>query len=125
MLDTHAVLWWFDRSPALSAAANAAIGNDANCVVVSAISVYEIAYKHRLGKLQQAELLLNGFAARMLDQGFELLDVDHQHALIGGTLDWPHKDPFDRMLVAQALVDDLTLVSNEALFEQMGVRRLW
>jgi PIN domain nuclease of toxin-antitoxin system len=118
-------LWWFIEAPALSRSAAAVLADPANRVLVSAVSAYELAYKHRLGKLEQAETLLGEFEKDLVGERFQQHEVSIAHALRAGRLPWPHKDPFDRLLVAQALADDLTLVSNEALFDATGVRRLW
>lgn len=98
---------------------------ETNTVLVSAVSGFEVALKHWLGKMPEAAPLVANFSFWIADQGFETLDVSLAHATTAGSLDWSHKDPFDRLLVAQALVDDLTLVSNEEPFDRTGVRRLW
>ena len=94
-------------------------------MLVSAVSAYEIAFKHRLGKLDEADALLADFDQRIAYQEFELLDVTHRHAIAAGRLDPCHRDPFDRILSAQALVEGVELVSKEKLFDGFGVRRLW
>lgn len=125
LLDTHAVLWIFDRPQLLSAAALKAVGDPTNRVFVSPISAYELALKHRLGKLNEAGPLLDVLADWMRDEDFERMPVTHEHALMAGRLDLRHRDPFDRLLMAQALVEGLALVSNEELFELFGVPRVW
>lgn len=125
LLDTHALLWAFTALSRLPAKARSALDDRNVTVFVSAISAYEIAFKHRLGKLDEAEVLLADFDQRLADQEFEVLAVAHRHALAAGRLDPRHRDPFDRILIAQALVEDVELVSNERLFDQYGVRRLW
>lgn len=125
LLDTHALLWWFTDPKALSQAALAALIDPRNTVLVSPVTIYELAYKNQIGKLEQANPLLDNLAVELGKRRFDRLDLTIEQALLGGRLAWPHKDPFDRLLVAQALVDDLTLVSNERLFDSTGVRRLW
>jgi PIN domain nuclease of toxin-antitoxin system len=85
----------------------------------------EIATKFRLGKLPSAARLAQDFEAVTDGQGFEPLSISTRHAHLAGSLAIAHKDPFDRLLIAQALLDDLTLVSNEAVFDGYGVVRLW
>ena len=123
LLDTHALLWWLAGEDALPAAARRAIGEVRNEVLVSAASAWEIATKVRLGKLPGAAGLEVGQALR--DQGFSPLPVTVEHAERAGALPGPHRDPFDRMLIVQALLEDCRLVTNERLFDRYGVRRLW
>jgi PIN domain nuclease of toxin-antitoxin system len=94
-------------------------------VLVSSVSAFEIALKHGLGKMPEGAGMVEHFAAMVAGEGFDLLNVDVRHALTGGSLAMAHRDPFDRLLIAQALVEDVTLISNERLFDQTGVRRLW
>ena len=125
LLDTHALIWWLADDPALGDAAGAAIADVANEVLVSAVSAMEVATKYRLGKLAQAELLARNFAQIIATQGFEPLPISVRHAHLAGGLMIEHKDPFDRLLIAQAQCDDLILVSNERLFDAFAVNRLW
>jgi PIN domain nuclease of toxin-antitoxin system len=123
LLDTHALIWWVEDSPLLSDAARAAIAD--NAVLVSAASAWEIATKFRLGKLPSADRMARAFAAEVAAEGFEPLAITLDHAALAGSLDIPHKDPFDRLLIAQARIERVPLVSNEALFDGFGVERLW
>ncbi len=125
LLDTHAIVWWFSRSRRLSATARQAIEEPSNDVFVSAASAWEIATKFRIGKMPSVASLANDFRGRVARQRFEELPITVQHALRAGSLPGPHADPFDRMLIAQAISDDLVLVSNETLFDRYGVHRLW
>lgn len=125
LLDTHTFLWWLAGDPALSPAARAAIADGANDVHVSAVSAWEIATKHRLGKLPGAALVAADVEACLLGQGFTPLPISPRHGQAAGSLPGPHRDPFDRMLMAQAMIEDMTLVSNETPFDAYGVRRLW
>jgi PIN domain nuclease of toxin-antitoxin system len=126
LLDTHAFLWWVFADRKLSARARTAIGDDrANEVLVSAVSAWEIATKYRLGKLPEAGRVADDVAASVVAEGFGALGLSMVHAQRAGSLGGDHRDPFDRMLIAQALVGDLTLVSNERVFDRYGVRRLW
>jgi PIN domain nuclease of toxin-antitoxin system len=126
LLDTHALLWWVFADPKLSRRARAAIEDDArNQVFISAASAWEIATKYRIGKLPNAAAVANDVAGTLADEGFSELPVSVRHAQRAGGLVGDHRDPFDRMLIAQAILDDLTLVSNERAFDAYGVHRLW
>lgn len=125
LLDTHALLWWLAGDARLSPAARTAVADEANPVFVSAASVWEIATKHRLGKLPDADALAADVAGAVAAQGFRPLAIGLADAARAGRLPGPHRDPFDRMLIAQATLHDLTLVSLETPFDAYGVRRLW
>lgn len=125
LLDTHAFLWWLAGDEALSIAARTAIADENNDVFVSAASAWEISTKHRLGKLPGVAAIVAALDATIADQSFIALPISVLHGQTGGALPGPHRDPFDRMLIAQALVDRLVLVSNEQIFDAYGVARLW
>ena len=125
LLDTHALLWWLSDDPALSRRARTLIANTAHTIVVSAASAWEIATKVRLGKLPGAAELAADFVGQMEREGFEILPISADHAIRAGLLPGGHKDPFDRMLIAQAQAEHLALVSNELAFDSYGIRRLW
>jgi PIN domain nuclease of toxin-antitoxin system len=125
LLDTHALLWWLEDHPNLSRTADAAIGDPSNTIHVSAASVWEIAIKHKIGKLAVADRLINNFEAYLEVEGFLGLALSVRHAQVAGALPGPHRDPFDRMLIAQAILENMVLVSNEAPFDAYGVTRLW
>ena len=125
LLDTHAFLWWSEDNGRLSADARRAIEDDTNVILISAASAWEIATKYRLGKLPGAEALARDVPGAISSQGFAELSITVADAVRAGALPGPHRDPFDRMLIAQARARDLVLVSNEELFDQYGVRRLW
>ena len=125
LLDTHAFLCWISGDAALSAAARAAITDPGNTIFVSAASAWEIATKIRIGKLPCAPAVAANLAGVLDDQGFSSLPVSFAHGQAAGTLPGPHRDLFDRMLIAQAMLDGMILVSNERLFDAYGVRRLW
>ena len=125
LLDTHALIWWLAGDAALSVPARAAIDDAANSVMVSAASAMEISTKFRLGKLTMAALLARDFEAIIAAQGFTELPISIRHARLAGEMNIAHKDPFDRLLIAQAQADGLVLVSNEALFDGFAVQRLW
>ena len=125
LLDTHAFLWWLEGDRQLSANAHSAINDDANDVVVSAATAWEIATKHRLGKLPQAEQVAQDVLGAIASQGFEEIDITVEEAQKAGRLPGLHGDPFDRMLIAQAMERNMALVSKDAEFDGYGVNRLW
>ncbi|SFF76035.1 PIN domain nuclease, a component of toxin-antitoxin system (PIN domain) [Novosphingobium sp. CF614] len=125
LLDTHALIWWLAGDRALSDRAREAITDEANGVAVSAASAMEVATKFRIGKLPDAALLARDFEAIIADQGFTELAIMVHHARLAGEMNIAHKDPFDRMLIAQAQAEDMILVSNEALFDGFAVKRFW
>jgi PIN domain nuclease of toxin-antitoxin system len=125
LLDTHALLWWLADDPALTPAARKIIAETRNTLIVSAASAWEIATKVRLGRLPGAADLAADFPGFLDREGFQILPISAAHAIRAGLLPGPHKDPFDRMLIAQAQAEDLPILSNESLFESYGLRRLW
>lgn len=125
LLDTHAFLWWLDGDRRLPLRLRRLIGDDANAVYVSAATAWEIATKARLGKLPGATDVAADVGGAVASQGFLAMPVTIPHAQRAGALPGPHRDPFDRMLIAQSQMDDLPLVSVEALFDGYGVTRLW
>ena len=125
LLDTHALLWWLAGDRKLTKRARAAIGNGSNTVLVSAASAWEVSMKYQLGRLPGVGPLATEFARVVIAQGFAALDITLNHAQRAGGLPGSHSDPFDRMLIAQAQAEDLTLVSNEAIFDRYGINRLW
>jgi PIN domain nuclease of toxin-antitoxin system len=125
LLDTHALLWWLAGDKSLSATARTAISDPDNEIFVSAASAWEIATKFRLGKLPGAALVAADIAAYVAGQGFAELAIRLVHGQVAGSLPGPHRDPFDRMLIAQAVTDSLVLISNENAFDAYGVKRLW
>jgi len=94
-------------------------------MVVSATSAWEIAIKFRLGRLPRVEDLVSNFSSEMEHEGFELLPISAEHGIRAGLLPVLHKDPFDRMLIAQSQSENIPIISNEAVFDAYGVRRLW
>jgi PIN domain nuclease of toxin-antitoxin system len=125
LLDTHALLWWLDGDERLPEACRAVIGNPENIILVSAASAWEITTKVRLGKLPGAVAVAAEFRECLADQGFTPLAISVDHAVRAGNLPGPHRDPFDRMLIAQAQAEGIPLISNETLFDQYGIQRLW
>ena len=124
LLDTHALMWWSWDDSRLSDAADRAILN-ADAVYVSSVSAIEIAIKYRIGKLPNAGPLADRFADVMARNNFLELPVTWRDASLAGRMEGDHRDPFDRLLIAQGLLNELTLVSNERLFDSFGVARIW
>lgn len=125
LLDTHALLWWWTNDPKLSTQAAQAISNENNQVLVSASSAWEIATKTRLGKLDIGERALARFADLAQADGFEHLPITWQHSVKAGGLSLEHRDPFDRMLAAQSLLEDATLITKDPAFVVFDTRVLW
>ena len=125
LLDTHALLWWLDGDDRLSDRAKSEIGDGASRVFVSAASAWEIATKVRIGRLPGAAEVAERFTEIIGDQDFDSLPIALEHARRAGLMPGEHRDPFDRMLIAQSQVEGLVLVSNEELFDRFGIRRLW
>ena len=125
LLDTHTFLWWLDGDRRLSRRARTAIGDQDNAVFVSAASAWELATKARLGKLPGAADVATDVATCMSSQGFLELPITVLHAQRAGGLRIGYRDPFDRMLIAQALLEGLPLVTNETLFDAFGIERVW
>jgi len=120
LLDTHALLWWFFDDPRLGTAAREVMADPASVVFVSAVSVWEIAIKQAVGKLSAPDDVPD----RIDDAGFERLPVGFDHAERAGALPLHHGDPFDRLLIAQALVEGATLVTSDRRMEAYDVPRM-
>lgn len=125
LLDTHAFLWWLAGDERLPSRLREAIADEGNAIFISAASVWEIATKHRIGKLPDVAEIVADIDTVILDQGFKELPIAVAHGRAAGMLPGPHRDPFDRMLIAQAMIEEMVLVSNEQLFDNYGVQRLW
>jgi len=126
LLDTHVVLWALTDPTRLGRTARDVIENRSSRLIVSAVSAWEITTKHRLGKLPQADVLLGGYAKHLDRLGAIRLSVTEDHALLAGRLDWNHRDPFDRMLAAQAMIESLVIITGDPTFAGCpGVPTLW
>ena len=123
--DTHALLWWFSGDQSLSISARKIIGESKNSILVSAASAWEIAAKVRLGKLPTAIDFVANFGQHLDLESFTVMAISAEHALRAGMLPGPHRDPFDRMLIAQAQAENIPLISNETAFDSYGIRRIW
>ena len=125
LLDTHALIWWMINSPSLPDAVRRLMLDKGNTIVVSAASAWEMATKVRLGRLPAASDITRNFQEYLSQSGFESLPVSAEHGVRAGLLPGPQRDPFDRMLIAQAQAENLTIVSNEQAFDSYGIRRAW
>ncbi len=126
LLDTHVILWALTDPGRLGRSAREVVENRSSRLVVSAVSAWEIATKHRLGKLPQADVLLGGYGKHLDRLGVIRLPVAEDHALLAGRLEWDHRDPFDRMLAAQAMIESLVLITGDPTFAGYpGVPTLW
>ena len=121
LLDTHAVIWWLLDDPRLSPAAYALVEDPGNAIAASSVSVWEVAIKTGLGKMKAPRDL----PGRLEDEGFKPLPVTAEHAWAVRDLPPHHTDPFDRLLVAQAKVEGLAIVSADRHLDAYGVERLW
>lgn len=125
LLDTHTLLWAFNAAPSLSARARKLIEDGSNEILVSAASAWEIATKVRVGKLPTGEELVSEFDNYLAQLGIDSLPISIGHAVRAGALSGEHRDPFDRMLIAQAQMENLAIISNDRIFDEYHVRRIW
>ena len=125
LLDTHALLWWLAEPERLSPVVHATLADPAHTVFISAASAWEIATKHCLGRLPTAELLLQDGWSLMERQGFQPLPVSWSHGLRAGSYGMPHRDPFDRLLAAQAELEQLILITLDPAFAPFPCQTLW
>lgn len=122
LLDANALLWWLNDNPALSARSKAAIADPANDILFSAVSIYELVYKRRLGKLDEDVGALRPAAEA---DGFVELPVTAAHAERAAKLEWNHRDPWDRLIAAQAEIERCALASVDRQFDALGLERIW
>ena len=125
LLDTHAFLWWVEGAPTLSSGARRAIGTPANECLFSVASCWEMAIKLSLRKLRLDAPIERFVPEQLAANGFRLLDVEFADVARVATLRFHHRDPFDRLLAATTLVEGLTLVSADPVFDAYGLTRLW
>lgn len=125
LLDTHALVWWLLDDKRLSRPACTVITHGENEITASAVSAFEIATKHRLGKWPEVAPLSIDFEKHVIAERFSLLPIAPSHALLAGRWPGDHKDPFDRLLAAQANLDALVLISADRAFDGFDIDRLW
>ncbi len=124
LLDTHIFLWWLFADPRLPATAHALIEDINNQILVSVASVWEISTKFRLGKLPEAENVAKNVPEWIRKAGFKALSVSPEHAQLAGEWQMAHRDPFDRMLAAQAKLEDISLVTVDKQLLQFPVKTI-
>lgn len=123
LLDTHALIWWLVDSPRLSRSARAAIADPRNAIFTTAVSGYEVAHKERLGRLPGG---LTAILPQALRRGrISTYPLSFDHALAAGQLPGPHRDPWDRLIMAQAIAGGLTVVTTDPVFRDYGVPVCW
>lgn len=125
LLDTHAFLWWLDGDRRLPMGVRRQVASAQNTIIVSAASAWEITTKWRIGKLPGAEAVAADVSGALASQGFASLEISIRHAEHAGRLAGEHRDPFDRMLIAQAQLEGLTVATNDLVFDAYGVTRHW
>jgi len=125
LLDTHTLLWLAFEQQLLSPHTRQVVASPQNEILVSAATAWEVTTKYRIGKLDFARALAVNFIPRVTGAGYQLLPITTEHALRAGLFPGDHKDPFDRMIAAQAVHEDLPLLSQDTHFDGFGVRREW
>ena len=125
LLDTHTFLWFVTNDPLLSATAQALIADPTNEIVVSPASYWEVAIKVSIGKYPLTVPFEQFFTEGIEGNGFSILPVEIRHAAMLASLPMHHKDPFDRMIISQAIVEQIPVVSVDVAFDPYGVTRLW
>ena len=124
LLDTHAFLWWVADDSRLTSRARRAITDAEECRL-SVASCWEMAIKVSLGKLTVRQAVGRFVPEQLALNGFEILSIELDHTARVAALPFHHRDPFDRLLIAQALVEDLAVVSSDPAFKRYGVKRVW
>jgi PIN domain nuclease of toxin-antitoxin system len=125
LIDTHAWAWAVDGDPRLSVRARALIADPATELIVSAVVPWELATKFRVGKWAQAEAILRDLDAALDQPNVRPLGISHAHAKRAGLLAFPNRDPFDRILAAQAELEALALMTADSVFRQGGIEVVW
>jgi PIN domain nuclease of toxin-antitoxin system len=125
LVDTHALLWWLFDDRRLSGRARQVMEDSANQLLVSSASGWEIMTKHRLGRLPHAGEAVRDLRGAIQRAGFEPLPISLEHAIEAGRLASPHRDPFDRMLAAQARLERIPLISDDQVFAGLSMSTLW
>jgi PIN domain nuclease of toxin-antitoxin system len=125
LLDTHAFLWWIDDSPQLSDRARATIAEGSNDLFLSAASGWEIAIKAQLGKIRVQGEFDAFMAAQLHQNNISVLSIQLAHALHVASLPLLHRDPFDRLLVAQGRLEDMPILTADPLMQQYDIVTLW
>jgi len=126
LLDTHVLIWALGAPERIPATVRARLADRRQRLAVSAASAFEISTKYRLGRLPEATALVHGFEQQVARLAADMISITASHALTAGSLEWAHRDPFDRMLAAQAMNDGFELVSADSVFHDMpGLAVVW
>ncbi len=116
LIDTHILLWWIFNDPKLNNDCRDIIRNPDNIIIVSSVSAWEIATKYRIGKLPEAKQIVEQYSQILRQAKFSELEIATNHALRAGSLPIAHRDPFDRMIMAQAEIENLPVITYDAAF---------
>lgn len=125
LIDTQAIIWFAENNPQLSATARKAIETPENDCFVSMVSFWEISIKMNLGKLNINNLTLLEFMDEVTTNGFPTLDIQRDHVLENEKLQLLHRDPFDRLIIAQAIAENMPVVSSDPAFDLYPIQRIW
>jgi PIN domain nuclease of toxin-antitoxin system len=125
LLDTHVLIWWLADEPMLSKRVRDLLREKRTEAFVSSASGWEIATKFRLGRLPHARALLRDMDDTLRREGMGVLPISLQHALAAGLIDSPHRDPFDRMLAAQSMIEGMPLVTNDRVLQMLAREHIW
>ena len=125
LLDTHAFLWWIDDAPSLSRKARASISSPRNECLLSIASCWEMAIKVSLGKLRLPGVIERFIPEQLAANAFRQLTIEFRHVARVAALPFHHRDPFDRLLAAQAIEEECAIVSADPVFRKYGVKRIW
>ncbi len=126
LIDSHVLVWWWTAPTKLSRQVRRKLDSDRPNIFVSAATAWELATKQRLGKLRLPRTLQNAFEQEIFAEGWNLLPIDVRASWMAGSLTWDHRDPFDRVLAAQAMSEGFTLISRDPAFATLpGLKLLW
>lgn len=125
LVDTHALIWWWNADSRLSPTARETMASRANSIFVSAATAWEIATKVRAGRLPSMADRVLLYDQDVTEDGFQHLDVRHDHGVRGGLLEGEHRDPFDRLIAAQALIENMTVITRDPEIGRFGCKVLW
>ncbi len=125
LLDTHTLLWWIFNDDRLSFTARVAIKNHENLLLLSTASAWEISTKHRIGKLPEAGSIVADLPRLLRQAKIQPLPISIDDALLAGSMKQKHRDPFDRMIIAQAQLRDISIITNDSAFGSFAANVLW
>lgn len=125
LLDTHAFLWFINDDPALSTSAKSLIEDPENTIYLSVASIWEMAIKISLGKLEMPSPFTDFIDDQLRENTIVLLDIKTAHAGVVATLPFHHRDPFDRLIIAQSKSEEMPVIGRDAIFDAYGVKRHW